>query len=157
MFNIMLIIRNYHQNNYLVLCMVEDSFLTDTQIKVLKLRKKGLTQEEIAKMLGTSRANISMIEKRAKENIKKAYNTIKIYNRIMAPLSIEIEEGTDVLEIPDIVFKKADEEGIKVKYNTLELIELIKENASEFIEKRTVKKKFKIYILENGDLDVGGS
>jgi len=153
----MLIIRNYHQNNYLVLCMVEDSFLTDTQIKVLKLRKKGLTQEEIAKMLGTSRANISMIEKRAKENIKKAYNTIKIYNRIMAPLSIEIEEGTDVLEIPDIVFKKADEEGIKVKYNTLELIELIKENASEFIEKRTVKKKFKIYILENGDLDVGGS
>jgi len=75
----------------------------------------------------------------------------------MAPLSIEIEEGTDVLEIPDIVFKKADEEGIKVKYNTLELIELIKENASEFIEKRTVKKKFKIYILENGDLDVGGS
>jgi Tfx family DNA-binding protein len=137
--------------------MVEDSFLTETQIEVLKLRKKGLTQEEIAKIFGTSRANISMIEKRARENIKKAYNTIKIYNRIMAPLSIEIEEGTDVLNIPDIVFKKADEEDIKVKYNTLELIELIKENASEFIEKRTVKKKFKVYILENGDLDVGVS
>ncbi|XRO75959.1 Tfx family DNA-binding protein [Methanocaldococcus sp. 28A] len=137
--------------------MVEESFLTDTQIKVLKLRKKGLTQEEIAKIFGTSRANISMIEKRAKENIKKAYNTIKIYNRIMAPLSIEIEEGTDVLDIPDIVFKKADEGDIKVKYNTLELIEFIKENASEFIKKRIVKKKFKIYILENGELDIGGS
>lgn len=140
---------------FLVLFMVEESFLTETQIKVLKLRKKGLTQEEIAKMFGTSRANISMIEKRARENIKKAYNTIKIYNRIMAPISIEIKEGTDVLNIPDIVFKKADEEDIKVKYNTLELIEFIKENASEFIEKRTVKKKFKIYILENGDLDIG--
>ena len=124
--------------------MVEDSFLTDMQIKVLKLRKKGLTQEEIAKMFGTSRANISMIEKRARENIKKAYNTIKIYNQIMAPLSIEIEEGIDVLKIPDIVFEKADKEGIKVKYNTLELIEFIKEHASEFIGKRTVKKKFKI-------------
>jgi len=135
--------------------MVEDSFLTDMQIKVLKLRKKGLTQEEIAKMFGTSRANISMIEKRARENIKKAYNTIKIYNQIMAPLSIEIEEGIDVLKIPDIVFEKADNEGIKVKYNTLELIEFIKEHASEFIEKRTVKKKFKIYVLENGELDVG--
>ena len=134
--------------------MVEDSFLTDMQIKVLKLRKKGLTQEEIAKMFGTSRANISMIEKRARENIKKAYNTIKIYNQIMAPLSIEIEEGIDVLKIPDIVFEKADNEGIKVKYNTLELIEFIKEQASEFIEKRTVKKKFKIYVLENGELDV---
>ena len=135
--------------------MVEDSFLTDMQIKVLKLRKKGLTQEEIAKMFGTSRANISMIEKRARENIKKAYNTIKIYNQIMAPLSIEIEEGIDVLKIPDIVFEKADNEGIKVKYNTLELIEFIKEQASEFIEKRTVKKKFKIYVLENGELDAG--
>ena len=135
--------------------MVEDSFLTDMQIKVLKLRKKGLTQEEIAKMFGTSRANISMIEKRARENIKKAYNTIKIYNQIMAPLSIEIEEGIDVLKIPDIVFERADNEGIKVKYNTLELIEFIKEQASEFIEKRTVKKKFKIYVLENGELDVG--
>ena len=135
--------------------MVEDSFLTDMQIKVLKLRKKGLTQEEIAKMFGTSRANISMIEKRARENIKKAYNTIKIYNQIMAPLSIEIEEGIDVLKIPHIVFEKADKEGIKVKYNTLELIEFIKEHASEFIEKRTVKKKFKIYVLENGELDVG--
>ena len=135
--------------------MVEDSFLTDMQIKVLKLRKKGLTQEEIAKMFGTSRANISMIGKRARENIKKAYNTIKIYNQIIAPLSIEIEEGIDVLKIPDIVFEKADKEGIKVKYNTLELIEFIKEHASEFIEKRTVKKKFKIYVLENGELDVG--
>ena len=135
--------------------MVEDSFLTDMQIKVLKLRKKGLTQEEIAKMFGTSRANISMIEKRARENIKKAYNTIKIYNQIMAPLSIEIEDGIDVLKIPDIVFEKADNEGIKVKYNTLELIEFIKEQASEFIEKRTVKKKFKVYVLENGELDVG--
>ncbi|ACV24561.1 Tfx family DNA-binding protein [Methanocaldococcus fervens] len=135
---------------------MEESFLTETQIKVLELRKKGLTQEEIAKMFGTSRANISMIEKRAKENVKKAYNTIKIYNRIMAPIFIEIKEGTDVLDVPDIVFKKADEEDIKVKYNTLELIEFIKENASGFIEKRTVKKKFKIYILENGDLDIGG-
>ncbi|CAB3287800.1 Putative transcriptional regulatory protein MLAUSG7_v1_0397 [Methanocaldococcus lauensis] len=131
-----------------------ESFLTETQIKVLKLRKKGLTQEEIAKLLGTSRANISMIEKRAKENIKKAYNTIKIYNMIIAPVSIEIDEGIDVLEIPKIVFKKADEENIKVKYNTLELIDLIKEKASDFIENRITIKKFKIYILENGDVEI---
>ncbi|MCQ6254400.1 Tfx family DNA-binding protein [Methanocaldococcus sp.] len=131
-----------------------ESFLTETQIKVLKLRKKGLTQEEIAKLLGTSRANISMIEKRAKENIKKAYNTIKIYNMIIAPVSIEIDEGIDVLEIPKIVFKKADEENIKVKYNTLELIDLIKEKASDFIKNRITTKKFKIYILENGDVEI---
>ncbi|ACX73518.1 DNA binding protein, Tfx family [Methanocaldococcus vulcanius M7] len=135
--------------------MVENSFLTETQIKVLKLRKKGLTQEEIAKILGTSRANISMIEKRARENVKKAKNTLRIYNKIMAPIFLDIEEGTDVLKIPEVVFKEADTAGIKVKYNTLELLDVLKNSASEFIEKRTVKKKFRIYVLENGDIDVG--
>jgi Tfx family DNA-binding protein len=131
------------------------SFLTETQIKVLELRKNGLTQEEIAKMLGTSRANISMIEKRAKENIEKAKNTLRIYRQIFAPLVINIEKDTDALEIPKIVFKKADEKGIHIKYDTLGILEFIKKNAKTYIEKRVVKEPFNIYVLENGELDIG--
>ncbi|EHP84877.1 Tfx family DNA-binding protein [Methanotorris formicicus] len=131
------------------------SFLTETQIRVLELRRKGLTQEEIAKILGTSRANISMIEKRAKENIEKAKNTLRIYNQISAPLVIDIEKDIDALEIPEIIFKKADEEGIHIKYDTLGMLEFIKKNAKQFIEKRVVKEPFKIYVLENGELDIG--
>ncbi|AEF96586.1 Tfx family DNA-binding protein [Methanotorris igneus] len=131
------------------------SFLTEMQIKVLELRRKGLTQEEIAKMLGTSRANISMIEKRAKENVEKAKNTLRIYNQIFAPLVINIEKDTDVLKIPEIVFKKADEKGIHVKYSTLDILEFIRKNAKNYVEKRVVKESFKIYVLENGELDIG--
>ncbi|WP_017980941.1 Tfx family DNA-binding protein [Methanocaldococcus villosus] len=133
-----------------------ESFLTETQIKVLKLRYKGYTQEEIAKMLGTSRANVSMIEKRAKENIRKAYNTIKIYRMILAPVEIDIKEGTDVINIPNIVFSEADKKNIKVKYNTLQIIELINKKLKDYIENRKVKKGFKIYVLNNGELEVLG-
>ncbi len=129
-----------------------ESFLTETQIKILKLRKKGLTQEEIAKIMNTSRANISMIEKRAKENIEKAKNTLKIYNNIMAPVKITIREGTDVFDIPKLIFKKSDEGDIHVRYSSLEILELINKNVKEYIDKRIVKKSFTINILENGEI-----
>lgn len=129
-----------------------ESFLTETQIKILKLRKKGLTQEEIAKLMNTSRANISMIEKRAKENIEKAKNTLKIYTDIIAPLKITIREGTDVFDIPKLIFKKSDEGDIHVRYSSLEILELINKNAKEYIDKRIVKKSFTINILENGEI-----
>ena len=129
-----------------------ESFLTDTQIKVLKLRKKGLTQEEIATMMNTSRANISMIEKRAKENVEKARNTLRIYNDIMAPVKLVVKEGVDVFDIPKMVFKTSDENDIHVNYSSLEILDLIHKNGKDNIDKRIVKKPFIINILEDGEL-----
>ncbi len=129
-----------------------ESFLTDTQIKILKLRKKGLTQEEIAKIMNTSRANISMIEKRARENVEKARNTLRIYNDIMAPVKLVVKEGIDVFDIPKMVFKISDENDIHVKYSSLEILDLIHKNVRNNIDKRIVKKPFVINILENGEL-----
>ncbi len=40
------------------------SFLTERQIEVLQLRHKGLTQQEVADMSGTTRPNICILEKR---------------------------------------------------------------------------------------------
>jgi len=104
--------------------------------------------------MGTSRANISMIEKRARENVEKAKNTLRIYCNIIAPLKIEVSPGTDVLEIPEMVFTKSDEKNIHVNYNALEVIEFINKNAKKYIENRIVKEPFIINILENGDINI---
>ncbi|ABR56302.1 Tfx family DNA-binding protein [Methanococcus aeolicus] len=133
-----------------------DSFLTETQIKVLKLRKKGLTQEKIAEQLNTSRANISMIEKRAKENIAKAKETLKIYNNIIAPLKLIIPEGTDVLDIPKQILEVSDINDITIPYAQLEMLELIHKSVPECLYNRVVKKSFTINILENGELSFMG-
>ncbi len=47
------------------------SFLTEQQIRVLQLRAKGLKQSEIAEILGTSRANVSILERRALRRLKR--------------------------------------------------------------------------------------
>ncbi|HIP16916.1 MAG TPA: Tfx family DNA-binding protein [Methanothermococcus okinawensis] len=129
-----------------------ESFLTDTQIKVLKLRKKGLTQEEIAKLMNTSRANICMIERRAKENIEKARNTLKIYESIISPIKLVVYKDTDVFQIPKLIYETSNKHNIHIIYNSLELIDIVYNNMKNNIEKRIVKKPFVINILEDGNI-----
>ncbi|MBW9221658.1 Tfx family DNA-binding protein [Methanothermococcus sp. SCGC AD-155-C09] len=129
-----------------------ESFLTNTQIKVLKLRKKGLTQEEIAKLMNTSRANICMIERRARENIEKAKNTLKIYKNIISPIKLVVDKNTDVFQIPKLIYETSNKHNIHINYNSLELIDMIHNNMKNHIEKRIVKKPFVINILEDGNI-----
>jgi len=51
--------------------------LTEEQLLVLGLRLEGMKQDEIARKLGTSRQNVSLIERRARDNIAKAASTLK--------------------------------------------------------------------------------
>lgn len=85
------------------------SFLTEQQIRVLQLRAKGLKQSEIAEILGTSRANVSILERRALEKIEKARNTLLLWEQINSKISVEVKKGEDIFQVPEKLFKKADE------------------------------------------------
>lgn len=54
--------------------------MTRVQLEVLRLRMTGLTQEEVANNLGTTRQNISLVERRAHRNLEKAEETIAAYS-----------------------------------------------------------------------------
>ena len=56
--------------------------LTDKEINVLKLNKKGLTQSEIAKRLKISQPAISKFYKNALEKIKQAKKILEIKKEI---------------------------------------------------------------------------
>lgn len=128
------------------------SLLTEEQKKVLKLRDEGYTQREIAQILGTSRANISIIEKRAKLNLEKARATIKEYSILLAPVRVRIKKGMDVLSVPKLIFKQADKRGIKVRLNSLELIARINAEKKDKIENRIIMEDFEVYIARNGGI-----
>ncbi len=71
-----------------------DSFLTEQQIRILRLRAQGgLKQSEIAELLGTSRANVSILERRALRKIEKARNTLLLWEQINSRLSVEVRKG----------------------------------------------------------------
>lgn len=127
-------------------------FLTDEQIKVLRLRAKGLSQKEIAEILNTTRANVCVIEKRARKNIERALKTIEEWKKINSKVDMVIKEGTDLMDIPRIIFSKSNEEGVKVKYNFVELLDHIRKSTPEKIEKRIIKEPLRVYVLENGEV-----
>ncbi|HUL62760.1 MAG TPA: Tfx family DNA-binding protein, partial [Methanocella sp.] len=78
----------------------KDSLLTARQIEVLKLKRKGMSQAAIARMMKTTRGNISTIESTAMKNIEKAQKTLKFYHAIEAPIWMTVPAGTDLYDIP---------------------------------------------------------
>jgi hypothetical protein len=134
--------------------MPRDSFLTSKQLEVLKLRTHGHTQEEIAKIMGTSRVNVSITERRARENIEKARQTLRTFEKL-DPIVLEVPEGTDIFEVPSLVYREADKHGIKVLYNTTSLIGILRRKKENKIMGNRVTKRFKVLILRGGRVEFG--
>lgn len=130
----------------------ENTFLTETQVKILKLRNSGLTQAEIARKLGTSRANICSIEQRAKRNIKRAKETLALAEKIKAPASIMIEAGEDILDAAKRLFKAADGADLKVSLDTPGLVSEIKTQAGEKLDGRIASEKISLVLTSDGDV-----
>ena len=131
-----------------------ESFLTDLQRKVLEFRAKNMTQDEIAKLLGTSKANISIIEKRARKNIEKAINTLSIWEEINSLLSIRIEAGTDIFTIPELVYNEGDKRGIKIPLSTVDIISTIANKAEDIVENRILKQPVKLFITRDNRIGI---
>lgn len=129
-----------------------ESFLTQRQRRVLELRLQGLTQDRIAEMLKTSRANVSIIEKRGHQNIERAEATLREWEHLNTPLSIQVDEGTDIMDIPRIIFAEADRTGIKVHENTLDVITLIQQAVPDSILHRRTVRPVVIFISRSGEV-----
>ncbi len=129
-----------------------DAFLTKSQVRVLKLRMIGFTQAEIAHNLKTSRANISILERRARENIARAERTLKLAEKLRAPVVIAIKKGDDILEVPKRLFGAADAANIRVKQSTTYIIADIQEMAGDKIQGRSVTKGFELAVTQDGNI-----
>ena len=128
------------------------SFLTDRQMQILRLRAQGFSQQELAKMIGTTRANISKLERRAHQNIKAARKTIHDWMKIQAPIITQIPAGTDVLRVPDMIFKEADLMGIHLPANSIDLIVRLKAKAPFLFMRQNLPKDVVIFITREGQI-----
>ena len=128
--------------------------LTNRQIEILKMWNKELTQEAISLKLKTTRENISIIEKRANRNIKLAQDTLSALKTFGVLFSIFIKPGTNLVDIPRIIFDKSDESNIKVKANFTQIFEEIRFKAYEKVRRFKVIKPITIKILPDGDFTV---
>jgi len=131
---------------------VEDTFLTPRQIEVMRLRAMGLTQEEVAKRMGTTKQNVSNLERKAKHTIERARRTLKLARMLVAPVWLEACVGDDLEQLVHEVYTRCDEEGIHIVHDKLELLSLIRREAGERVKHRLVLSSFEIAITREGEV-----
>lgn len=130
-------------------------FLSEKQYKVLQLRiEKGLSQSEVASILGTTRENIAIIEKRAKRNVQLAEETVRIYKLLLSASRVRIEPGTHLIDVPGIIVKAGDNAGVKLKVNFTRIYDEIRFKAGDCISGYRVVKPFTVAIFRDGDIEV---
>lgn len=129
-----------------------ESLLTERQLQVLQLRKEGRSQAEVADILGTTRSNVSILEKRAHQNIHRAEQTLRQWMMIKAPISLKIKEGTDVFDLPKMIFDAADLRSIELPVTSLDIIVQLRRKSPQLFRKRAVLKDVDVYVTEDGEL-----
>ncbi|MCX6669587.1 MAG: Tfx family DNA-binding protein [Methanothrix sp.] len=130
----------------------QDSFLTERQLTVLQLRLQGRSQQEVADLLGTTRSNISILEKRAHQNISRAERTLQQWMMIRAPISLKAKSGTDVFDLPKMIFAAADERSIRLPVTSLDIIVQLRRKAPRLFKKRAVQQDAGIFVTKEGDV-----
>jgi HTH-type transcriptional regulator, fmd operon transcriptional regulator len=133
-----------------------DSFLTERQIKVLQMRLSGQSQQEVADSLGTTRSNISILEKRAHQNIARAERTLQQWMMLRAPISLQAKAGTDVFELPKMIFSAADEKHMRLPITSLDIVVQLRRKAPRIFKKRSLEKDARIFVTEEGEVLVDG-
>ncbi len=133
---------------------LEGTFLTEKQLEVYLRRKRGETLAEIARALGTTRSNVCAIERAAKKNIEKAYRTVKLLENLLYRSVITVPPGTDLYDIPGLIYGKADELGIKIGMSGPMLLKYIVEHCGEKLRNRQVLREITVGIDSDGNITV---
>ncbi len=132
----------------------DESVLTRRQAEVYVLRERGYRQADVAEVLGTSRANVASVEASARENVRKARNTVSFAEVLAAPITVEVEPETDLYDVPRRVFGTCDEAGIDVNHTAPDLMELVNEAAGDAVRGRRVERPLVIGVSADGDIRV---
>jgi Tfx family DNA-binding protein len=122
----------------------------------LQLRRQGCSQQDIAERLGTTRSNISILEKRAHQNIARAERTLQQWMMIRAPISLQAKAGTDVFDLPRMIFAAADEKGVRLPITSMDIVVQLGRRAPRLFKKRALEQDAEIYVTEEGEVMVEG-
>ena len=128
----------------------ETSVLTHRQAQVLVLRERDMSQADIADALGTSRANVSSIESSARDNVAKARETVAFAEALRAPVRVRVPKGTDLYDVPELVYDACDEAGVKVDHTAPDLMKVISDAAGSAVSGRQVSMPLIVGVTPEG-------
>ncbi|MCL4421235.1 MAG: Tfx family DNA-binding protein [Candidatus Thermoplasmatota archaeon] len=133
---------------------MRDHFLTKRQIEVLLLEKDGLSHLEIAKRLGRTVQDIYVIDKRIRENVKKAQNTLYLYEDTGGSIMLPFKGQSELIDILREIINESDKNGIKLKENIIGLLTILRQTLKSDISKGRIKKNITIMIRHDGTIKI---
>jgi len=132
----------------------KSGLLTEIQLNVLRLRMTGLTQEEVANRLGTTRQNISLVERRARKNVEKAEETITAYRKLRTVVSVTLLPMTHMVDVPRKLIDAADSVGVRISGDFSRVYRDLRQNAGGSISGSRIVKSIRVDILKDGNVFV---
>lgn len=98
---------------------LKSTFLTSRQLQIMKLRHRGLKTEDIANEIGTTRQNVTILEKRAHRNLDRAIQTLNAVRDMKISVDIEIPKDVHMLDAVKLIVASADKTGIRLNDNLI--------------------------------------
>ncbi len=98
---------------------LRNTFLTTRQLQIMKLRHGGSSTEEIAREIGTTRQNVTILEKRAHRNLDRAIRTLNAVRDMKISVDFEIAQETHMLDAVKQIVDSADRSGIRLNDNLI--------------------------------------
>jgi Tfx family DNA-binding protein len=132
----------------------DESVLTRRQAEVLALRERGLTQATVGERLGTSRANVSAVERAARENVSRARETAAFADALAAPVKVAVEAGDDLYDVPSRVYDAADTADVKVDQTTTDLRRTVATAAAGGVDGGRVREPLLVCVTDEGTVRV---
>ena len=128
--------------------------LTLRQWQVMRLRATGLTQMQVAKRLHTSRTNVSIIERRAHENVRSAKATLEALERLSDSKELVVPSGTSMFEATSMILRRADSLGIKLRMNADSILAYLRTRCRGRLRLHHATAVIRIQICNDGSIVV---
>jgi HTH-type transcriptional regulator, fmd operon transcriptional regulator len=114
-----------------------------------------MTQKETAKALGTTRANVSMIELRARRKVALAKETVDAYRSTLTDHIVSIPKGTRFYDVPPLVLGEGDRWGIHMQSNLVEIIRMVKDLRPPCLKSGKTTRSIAFVFNRAGQLRIG--
>jgi hypothetical protein len=124
-------------------------------MEVLRYRKKGLTQKQIADIFHTSKSNVCTIEKNAQENIRYAKETLDFLHTLDARYLCTLKAGSDLFDSAPLIKGEAAKNGIPVTTEMIDLINRLRVEYPTGIRGRLIMEDIKVFLRNDGELYFG--
>ncbi len=129
--------------------------LTEKQVRVLELRARGMTLTQIAEVLGVTPSTVSKILKSAEAAVERCRATIALYESItMPPLRVVARAGSRLEDVVEEVYRRANEEGIKVRLGSLQLYEYLVKELGDRVSNGVLTEDAMIIVTRAGEVGV---